>query len=176
MSMVGYILRVTPEQARQLNAQPKIIPDILSKSAGHDDSTGNTPSKFGKIAAALDLQQSWHVLHYLLCGEAYQGEAPADTLLSGDEIGPDMGYGPARYVTPDETLAFSEFLLPLDYDTLTSKIDLNRMRSLHVYLVSKTSEQDRAFLIEYVRPHFISLKDYIARAAADGGGYFFWIW
>src|SRR5271163_2074263 len=51
----------------------------------------------------LTLEKSWHCLHYLLTGTAWEtGTVLGKTILGGTEIGPDMGYGPARYLVPNE--------------------------------------------------------------------------
>ena len=45
---------------------------------------------------ALELDKSWHVLHFLFTGHPSHGPMPAAALLSGGrEIGDDLGYGPA---------------------------------------------------------------------------------
>src|SRR5262249_46865216 len=45
-------------------------------------------------------------LHYLFTGSADEGDGPlADAILGGVEVGDDRGYGPARFLDPDEVCA-----------------------------------------------------------------------
>lgn len=49
---------------------------------------------------SVDLGETWHGLHFLLTGSAWQGEPPLDFLLrGGSELGRlDVGAGPARWL------------------------------------------------------------------------------
>src|SRR3954470_8881166 len=61
---------------------------------------------------ALDIDKTWHVIHFLLTGEAWGGEPPlVDAVLGGTELPEtDAGYGPFRYLTPAEVRATSQAL------------------------------------------------------------------
>jgi hypothetical protein len=62
----------------------------------------------------LDLGEDWHVLHVCLTGDAGDGPPPAgDAVLGGDEIGPDLGYGPARALSPERAAAVAGLLRDL---------------------------------------------------------------
>lgn len=51
-------------------------------------------------ADRLDLGRSWHALNYLVTGALWGGKgAIGDAILGGRSIGPDLGCGPARYLT-----------------------------------------------------------------------------
>jgi hypothetical protein len=51
----------------------------------------------------LNLEKSWHVLHYLLTGKAEKAPPPVgNAILGGQDIGGDLGYGPARFLTPQQ--------------------------------------------------------------------------
>lgn len=56
-----------------------------------DDDDGEMPDP------ELDLDKTWHGIHYLLTGTAWEISAGADAaILGGDDIGEDNGYGPPR--------------------------------------------------------------------------------
>lgn len=58
----------------------------------------------------VDLDKSWHGLHFLFTGTAWEGEEPACFLvLGGEGIGNDVGYGPARVLMPDDVGRFAAF-------------------------------------------------------------------
>ena len=50
----------------------------------------------------LCLQKYSHELHYLLTGQTGNAPPPlGDAILGGSPIGDDLGYGPARFLTPE---------------------------------------------------------------------------
>lgn len=72
----------------------------------------NAPGASDHIIAnrrkGLCLEKYWHELHYLLTGQT--GDAPAplgDAILGGTPIGDNLGYGPARFLMPEEVRAVS---------------------------------------------------------------------
>src|ERR1043166_1734378 len=56
----------------------------------------------------LDLEKSWHGLHYLLAQDPTKTQAGAgQAILGGKEVGKDVGYGPARILSPKEVAAIA---------------------------------------------------------------------
>ena len=175
MSMIGYILRISDGQPRALkkSRDAKLLQAVLDNSRGLESARHPGTAELGEIPAALDLQYYWHMLHYLLCGEAYQGKEPFDTLLAGDEFGPELSHGKARYVTARETADFSEFLSRADFESLFLRVDLDRMIELRVYPINNGNKAEK--WSDALKPHFMALRAYIAEAARTGSGYIFWI-
>src|SRR6185312_399033 len=67
----------------------------------------------------LDIHKSWHGLHWLLCQEPWDGPEPLKhAVLGGQEIGEDMGYGPARLVDATTVRAVAEALANISHDML----------------------------------------------------------
>lgn len=53
--------------------------------------------RIGPFEQALDLEKSWHILHYLFTGHVDDSMAPGDTLLTGEElIGRRLGLWPCQ--------------------------------------------------------------------------------
>ena len=49
----------------------------------------------------FDLDKAWHGIHFLLTGSAWETTPGAgESVLGGDPVGPDRGYGPARLLDP----------------------------------------------------------------------------
>ena len=70
----------------------------------------------------LCLEKYWHELHYLLTGKT--GDAPAplgDAILGGTPIGDDLGYGPARFLAPEEVRAVSFALANVSKEELAQR-------------------------------------------------------
>jgi len=72
---------------------------------------------------SMDVDKAWNGIHYLLTGDPVGGDGlEAFIVSSGELIGDvDVGYGPARVFTVDETQRISEILLSHTVESLTSK-------------------------------------------------------
>lgn len=118
---------------------------------------------------ALELDKSWHVLHYLFTGRAWDGPMPAAALLTGGrEVGEDLGYGPARALSAKETQAFAQFLASQSETALAKKMNVSQMQSMEIYSVDDDSPED-------LNHYFPQLKSYVADAAAKGQGLLIWM-
>jgi hypothetical protein len=118
---------------------------------------------------ALELDKSWHVLHYVLTGAAWDGPMPAAALLSGGrEVGEDLGYGPARALSAKETQAFAQFLAAQSEASLVKKLNVPKMQSMDIYCADEDSEED-------LNHYFPQLKSYVSNAAAKGQGLLIWM-
>jgi hypothetical protein len=135
----------------------------------------------GPLAPALDLEKSWHVLHYLFTGHVGPAAAPGDMLLSGEEIGDDFGYGPCRLHDTAETAAFARFLATQDLARLQARVNYQEMARLRVYPAfpappGQGSDADRENEIRAdVAIYFPRLRDYVAAAAEKHGGLLVWV-
>jgi hypothetical protein len=123
----------------------------------------------GDADAVLDLHKSWHVLHYVFTGKQADGPMPAATLLRGGrEVGDDLGYGPARALSPAETKAFAQFLDGQTAAGLAARVDVNAMEQLGIYSADDESADD-------VDHYFPQLKAYVGDAAQRGHGLVIWM-
>jgi hypothetical protein len=127
-------------------------------------------------AGVLDLHKSWHVLHFLFTGTAWEGAAPADFLLSGGkEVGDDLGYGPARLLAPEATAAFAQFLSAQTIGALTAKIDMALMSRLDIYGAEDDDPAGAEKIVEDVEAYFPKLQAFVAAAAARNDGLLLWM-
>lgn len=125
-------------------------------------------------APVLDLHGSWRMLHFLFTGDAFEGALPAATLLAGGrEVGEDLGYGPPRMLTLDETAAFARFLDGLDPDALTARLDGKAIKSLG--LPCGAGEACAGALHEDLARYFLRLQAFVAAAAARRQGMLIWM-
>jgi hypothetical protein len=82
----------------------------------------------------LTLEKSWHCLHYLLTGTAWETDnVLGKAILGGAEIEPDMGYGPARYLEPNEVKKVAKALKKVSKKDLVSRFNLAAMKAAKVY-------------------------------------------
>ncbi|PPD46458.1 MAG: hypothetical protein CTY15_00020 [Methylocystis sp.] len=125
-------------------------------------------------APVLDLHESWHMLHFLFTGDAWEGELPVATLLAGGrEVGEDLGYGRPRMLSVTETEDFARFLEPLQVASLTARLDGQAMKALGVYCVQ--DEESCADLRDDLARYFPRLRSFVGDAARKGRGMLIWM-
>jgi uncharacterized protein DUF1877 len=131
----------------------------------------------GPIEKALSLEKSWHMIHYLFTGHAGTGHAPGDLLLSGEELGEDAGYGPARLHDEVKTSEFGRFLEGQDLARLRARTNFDAMNRAGV-LYGTGEPGDEALhkmLHEEIAIYFQLLRDYVRAMADKGNGLLVWI-
>lgn len=172
-------------QMRRRGWRGRLMGWLVAKQLRHEHAT--VRSQFDRMALGgsgmaaaggeppLDLHKSWHVLHFLFTGTAWEGTAPANTLLAGGrEIGEDLGYGPARVIGPAETSAFDRYLSSLSLGELERRLDPGAMARLEIYCAD-ADDGDVADLVDDIEHHFPRLRNYVASAAARGHGMTIWM-
>ena len=130
----------------------------------------------GRRGPLLDLHKSWRMLHFLFTGEAWEGELPAATLLAGGrEVGEDLGDGPARVVSIEETAGFARFLKRLDHATLLGRLDARAMKALGIYCAGNADPDAVAELKDDLAHYFPRLRAFVADASARREGLLIWM-
>ena len=151
MSMICMLRAVNAQQIQTLSANPESIQDFLEEESDE-----------------LDLEKSWHGLHYLLTGSAWEGAEPLCYLANGgEEIGEDLGYGPARALSPAQVAAWSNALSAITTDELRRRFDPAALEQAQIY-PSGWDEGDEAF--DWLNDNFEALRSFLAQAeSADNG-------
>ena len=123
----------------------------------------------------LDLDKSWHGLHWLLTGDVWGGAFPLGAaILRGEDVGPDLGMGPARFVTPEEVVRVAAALEAISEEELTRRYDPVTMTALKIYPAIWEDEGSGA-LVDYLLPYFRQLVRFYADAAQRGDAVLQWI-
>ena len=118
----------------------------------------------------VDLDKAWHGIHFMLAGVAWGGAMPAATLVSGGrEIGEDVGYGPARLLSPAEVTAFDDHLKSVTPEVFDARFEAQAMLDAQIY----PQIWDRDLNGEpdgrpYINEFFVVLRDCVAAAARNG--------
>ena len=162
MSMILNLIRVPASLGEDLLQNPEGIYAILEPE---EDSDGAVVSGDDMI----DLDKSWHALHFLFTGTAWEGELPGSFLvLGGTEVGDlDVGYGPARYFDVPTTAQIDLFLQSLDEAMLKSLFDQEKMLDLDIY--PEIWDEDNVDEVwEYVGEYLTILRDFVRATAASG--------
>jgi Domain of unknown function (DUF1877) len=175
MSMICWVLGLLPAQIRALRATPSLATDVALAAQG--DESGEL-DQLGPLQEALDLEKSWHILHYLFTGSLDDMSSPGAALLSGEDLGEDVGYGPARLHGENQTAAFAHFLETLDLASLHARVNYTEMASIGVYSIPRGSAAVAGYeseLRDEVGYYFPRLRDYVLQVAEKHGGLLTWI-
>lgn len=152
MGIVLVARRLTRDEYDQVRADPGMAPRLLDGGEGGDD-------------RLIDIDKSWHAIHYLLTGTAWLVTGDAGlAVLGGEPLGEELGYGPARVLSPEQVRRVSEVLSATDEDTLRQKYDPGRLTRLDIY---PRIWDEHGVLDEYVLPNYARLVAFYAKAAAE---------
>jgi|SRR5579883_1559418 len=149
MSMIGLLVPIAPLELQRL----KRAPSSISEHFDRPDVT--------------NLQKMWQALHFLLSGRAWDGSPPlGNAVLGGAPIGPDRGYGPARYLTPDEVQAVDAALQKMSHAELRRRFQPSALANNDIYpMVWDEPEED---LFDELRHYFDRLVACYGEAARNG--------
>ena len=121
----------------------------------------------------IDVEKTWHWIHFLITGSVEHGP-PDDLPLSqvifdGKEIGPDVGYGPARYLMPEAVKKIAESLPEFSREDVKKKFEQEAKEKIEqekFYPLGWQGDDDIDYLLSYYR----SLVKYFKDAAQKGNG------
>jgi hypothetical protein len=151
MGMIGVMVPVTPERLERLHADATSIDDFES-------------------GRAVSLEKMWHGLHFLLTGSVADIESTplARALLGGSPIGEDRGYGPARFLTPDQVRAIADALAATSFDEAWKRFDPEQMTMEGVY--PGVWDEEESDLRHELGTYYAEMASCYAAAAEAGDG------
>ena len=150
MSMLCSLYRITPDQSARLLLHPEAVGELLGNASNPMPSGSLLSKLFGRPSRRLqstarifevvderdtfNLEQGWHILHYLFTGTSDEASFPGGFIMSGGtNMGPDLGYGPARFFTPIQTRSVLDFVSSLTFQSLDSVYEVSQMEAAQVY-------------------------------------------
>jgi len=156
MSMIGSFMELTPSRLATLLDSSDEIEGLL-----FDDEAE------GRIAQ-FDVDKAWHGMHFLLTGKSWGGDGPeAMAVLGGEPVGEDLGYGPARYVTPAQVAEIAKSLEAISRDQLQRRFVPAELEKAEIY-PQGTWEDEGLEAFEYLMQGFEELVSFYRQAAANG--------
>lgn len=161
MAMIANLRPATDGDIERLLANP---PDITRFLYGSD----------ANGCERVELHKAWHAIHYVLTGSRLHGDAPLNFLLSeGTPVGEvDVGYGPARVLTSEQVRQLAAALILVPPDEVGDRVDLARFDAEGIY---PGNWQRNGYNAEYVVEKYSSMRELVARAAAQGLGLILYI-
>jgi hypothetical protein len=146
MSMIGMLYAVTPDAL------------AAAIEAGEPDESGDI---------VLDVHKSWDALNVLLAtsparlADRWEPDV-LDPLLGGTEFGDDLGYGPARFLTPEQVAQVAANIAAIDDAELQRRFDPDAFMANDVYGADWSSPGELEELLQRVQ----AVRNFY-RAAAD---------
>jgi hypothetical protein len=175
--MANALSRLDPKTRTMLEARLGSTTEALAAGQGGADLLKlmqERQDRALKTAAAasrhrkLSLEKEWHGVHYLLCGKTEpDSELLSQAVLGGTILGDDdegfSGYGPARFLKPEEVTALSRELdRPETESKAASRFSAAEMTRLGIYPGWRAESRDE--VMDALR----RLRDFYAEAAAKG--------
>jgi hypothetical protein len=163
MGMAQCFVAVSTETLRELRKHPETIDAYL-----HPDDGDSEPPNY------LDVDKAWHGIHYLLTGTAFEGSGPgALAVFGGTEFGPEVGYGPARFLEPEQVRQVSDHLSTLPLERLKSAFDPRDMAAKEIY-PEVIWLRDGSEALEYLLENYQQLAVFYRDAASRGDAVIQW--
>lgn len=157
MSMIAVYVRLTADELGALLRDPSSVHDLLERVGEGDDSANPT----------IDLDKSWHAIHFMLTGDAWGGAPPlVNAVMGGTELGEEEVGGPVRYLTHEEVRAVADALTDIKPEDLGGRYDPARLEKADIY--PNIWERDGADALEYVLGYYELLRDFFIEASSLG--------
>jgi hypothetical protein len=152
MSMIGNYLEIDEQKLASLYENPETISSVLYEEYSEQ---------------ILDIDKSWHGIHFLLTGAQYGGQPPLSNVVFGVmPIGAeDVGYGPAMGTPASTVNAIAEALSAITDDEFRSKFDIAALGAADIYPQIWNEGQEA---LEYLVANFRELRDFYMKAAGNG--------
>jgi len=176
-----------PAQLRELAAsmEPEARDDFVRKVLASIDDTPWMSQMFGNIRASsnkrvaaagleaadfgtpLGIAKAWHGLHFILAGTIWDAtEPPGNVVFGGAAIGEDIGYGPARFMSPSEVIQTADALSRTAIEKLRESYDPQAFAAAELYAVDLDDPQE----LDAILDNFTKVKDYFMAAAQNERG------
>jgi hypothetical protein len=140
-------------------------PDLVESYLYPDDGESEPPN-------CIDLDKSWHCIHFMLTGQAEDAEPPLGWAVVGDEeVGEDTGNGPARVLSPEQVSKVSSALI--DEEAFRRRFDPTSLAQANIYL-HEMCVRDGDDALDYIVDNYRGLVDFYRNAAARGDGAILW--
>ena len=156
MSITGLYVRVAPSDLERLNHDPEAF--YWASTASMTPDWENQPS----TEPWISIEKAWAALGYLL-DKATDGNL--DVVFGGTPIGEDCGFGPPRYLPPDEVRQAADMLRRTPFHRLAAHYDARQLADAKIYPGHHAEDDLRGLQIDYE-----TLVEFFAVAAKSGDG------
>jgi len=129
------------------------------------------PEPPGYTSRSLDIDKTWHVIHFLLNDHPWEGQPPLfDAVLGGEPLTEeDLGYGPARFLGPAQVSATAEALQSITPEELWNRYDSSRVRRADIYWTDDSESKN------YALENYQSLREFFLNTAKAREAMIVWL-
>ncbi|WP_298467317.1 YfbM family protein [uncultured Erythrobacter sp.] len=185
MGIAYCLIRTSPENIEVLRDRPKAVaefvyqdPDVyeepkssfLSKLFGNKAQTDDGPVPKRLEGDEEDIDKSWHIVHYLLCGDAGRGDGPL--AIIGDDLNPladiNLGLGKPNIISADWVKEFAELASHMTDESFLERYVPEEMPLNELYMGDVVARGDVGDIREYALENFQFLRDFASEAAENG--------
>jgi len=160
MGMTGHLRRVRVADLDSLLADSSGIAEFIFPDEGLP-------------ADDIDIDQTWHGLHFLLTGSAFEGSGPlALVVLGGTALESELSSGPVLYVSVAQVAQVADALEALDRDELEQRFDPEQMIANDIY---PGIWHDGDFARDYALQDLGRITELYRKAASNGDAMPFYI-
>jgi Domain of unknown function (DUF1877) len=164
MGMAGCFAAIDPHTQQKIRNDPTLMEAFLYPDDGESEPEHCT-----------DVDKAWHGIHFVLTGKAEGGEGPlALAVLGGDEVGDEVGYGPARFLTPAQVQEVATALEMLTIKEFEKGFKPAEMVAAEIY-PEVIWERDGLEALSYVVENFQQMVAFYRDTAARGDGAVLWL-
>ncbi|MFJ4407495.1 YfbM family protein [Streptomyces sp. NPDC088910] len=166
MGMIENYARLTPAELDRAVREPdwtqEFVFDLMY--AESEETTGAGQPR------CLDIDKAWDALDFLF----RRVEFPLDIVHGGQPIpgAGDWGYGPPRYLTPDQVRTAAAALTALPAAALTKDLTEAEVEEGVLY---PSVEGEALETLEYATQHYEALVPFFQAAAAEGDAIALWL-
>lgn len=189
MSINAKYRRITPQELAEFQRDPSSIAaffgtDKLDRMLGDEDFDEaaylDEPSPVDDPERLFDLTNSWMAVHYLLTGEitfASQSKTPPPlvyVVMGGTPISDeDVGYGPPRFLTPEQVKEAAAALSKLAPEDLRGGFDVAAYNAAGGYPTMSPTGWD-AEDIDPLLEEYSDLRNFFQGTAERGDALLLW--
>jgi len=164
--------RLPPEEFQRLLDDPARADAYFGYDIDEDDDDG-VDAYYDRLNASnryLDIDKSWHGLHFLLTGEAarYETQVPpplGNVVLGGTPSEWDATYGVVRYLTPQEVKDVAGALEQISETELRRRYTPQAFQTADIYPGGEVWDET---VIEELLKVFNKVRDFFVAAKRDG--------
>lgn len=160
--MVGNYRRITQEKLAKLQNEPESITDFLFPGYKADEAAELDGSY-------LNIDKTWHAIHFLLTGTALPSQAPLTNVVMGgtplgDAENPDFDFRPVCFLTPSEVKEVAEEISKISKAEFQSRFNPSELikADIHPIIVWQRGGEEK---LKYLADYFVRLVKFFQEAA-----------
>lgn len=162
MGMIAYLAAIDAGTLAEFRRDPEAIAHHLEEL----EESGRSE---------LRLHKMWQGLHFMLTGTAWDIDGPlGQSVLGGEDLGPDIVYGPARILMPSDVQEIAEALSRMSIAEFKTRFAPEQMEAEDIY-PGPIWVREKDTVVEELAGLFQQLTAFYQAAASRNDGVVLWM-